>query len=236
MKRLVILAIALVAVLLLIAPVSGCASEGQLTEAYNVGYQAGYEEAYSVAYEEGHSVGYDEGHIVGYNTGRAEVKRSMEQSLQELRRELEAAYRQVEKPTYGSMFFFYYTPLKDQEYGVKNLEECLDRTWKEGLYKANVFDCSEMSAFLEWYLENEGWHTKIMTGKAPDGSGLDHAWLMVETSESGYMPVEATAWAIVYWDNPYFENYFEYPVGEFETIQEVMEYAPEEFNWWASKD
>jgi len=93
-----------------------------------------------------------------------------------------------------------------------------------------------MSVFLEWYLENEGFHTKIITGISPDDSGVKHAWLLVETSDGKYMPVEATQWSVVYWDSPYFDNYFEYGLMEFENIQEAIAYAPEEFDWWAFKD
>ena len=238
MKGLLILGIAIL--LLVSAPVTGCANKEQLTEAYNEGYQVGYDEAYTAAYDEAYTAAYDEGHAVGYNEGysegRADVKRSMEQSLDELRREMEEACRQVEKPTYGNMFYFYYTPLEDQQYGVDNLEACLNRSWKKEVYEPSLFDCSEMSAFLEWYLENEGWHTVIKTGITPNDSGGKHAWLLVETSAGKYMPVEATQWSVVLWDNPYFDNYFEYSLMEFETIQEAWEYAPTEFDWWASSD
>ena len=45
------------------------------------------------------------------------------------------------------------------------------------------------------------------------------------------MPVEATTYSIVYWNSPYFYNYFEYE-HKFETIQEALSYSPTEFNWW----
>ena len=162
------------------------------------------------------------------------MKRLMEQSLYEIRRELEEAKRQLEKPTYGDMFYFYYVPLRDQQYGVPNLERCLRDlgTWTEAAYKANIFDCSEMSALLEWYLENEGFHTAIILGEMPDDSGGKHSWLLVETSAEKYMPVEATQMSVVSWDSPYFDNYFDYGLMEFETIQEAIEYAPTEFDWW----
>lgn len=237
MRRLNWVTLGIVLTMVLSLLMSGCASKEQLDEAYNEGYQLGYNEAYTPAHEKGYTVGYNEGnkagydngHIIGYNKGLTD----MEQSLDELRRELEEAYRQVEKPTYGDMFFFYYAPLGDQQYGVEKLEACLNKTWKEEVYKAGIFDCSEMSAFLEWYLENKGWHTKIKVGKSVDGSGGRHAWLLVETRKGKYMPVEATQWSIVYWDNPFFENYFD-AERNFETIQEALEYSPTGFDWWAS--
>jgi len=131
----------------------------------------------------------------------------------------------------GAKFTFYYVSLMEQRYGVDDLQDYLQRgEWKEGAYVEGKFDCSQMSAYLEWKLENEGYHTVIVAGDSPDGSGR-HAWLLVEASKGRYMPVEATAYSIVYWNSPYFDNYFEYEY-EFETIQEALSYSPTEYNWW----
>ena len=131
----------------------------------------------------------------------------------------------------GAKFTFYYVSLMEQRYGVDDLQDYLQRgEWKEGAYIEGKFDCSQMSAYLEWKLENEGYHTVIVAGDSPDGSGR-HAWLLVEASKGRYMPVEATAYSIVYWNSPYFDNYFEYEY-EFETIQEALSYSPTEYNWW----
>ena len=130
----------------------------------------------------------------------------------------------------NAKFMFYYTRLK-QRYGVDDLEEYLDRwEWTEGTYKANEFDCSQMSAYVERRLENEGYNTVIVAGDNPSGDGK-HAWLLVETSEGKYIPVEATTISIVYWQNPYFDKYFEYDY-EFETIHEALDSNPIEFTWW----
>ena len=88
-----------------------------------------------------------------------------------------------------------------------------------------------MSAYLEMRLENEGYHTIIVAGESPFSDGR-HAWLLVETNEERYMPVEATEWKIIYWQDPCFDNYFEYD-HEFETIQDALDYNYEEYNWWA---
>jgi cell division protein FtsB len=128
-------------------------------------------------------------------------------------------------------FKFYYASLAEQRYGVYDLEDYLSRTkWVEGSYIPNIFDCSEMSAYLEWKLENEGYHTLIVAGNSPSGTGR-HAWLLVETIAGYYMPVEATTYSIVYWSNPYFDNYFVYD-HQFETIQEALDYRPTEYDWW----
>ena len=130
-----------------------------------------------------------------------------------------------------SSFSFYYVK-PEQKFGVYDLEdELYGLEWIEP-YQESVFDCSEMSAYLEWYLENEGWHTYIVCGETPWDGGY-HAWLLVETSTDHYMPVESTTIEIVWWDNPYFDNYFIYDY-RFETIQEAVDYNESEFDWWKS--
>jgi hypothetical protein len=128
-------------------------------------------------------------------------------------------------------FYFYYVR-KEQKYGVDNLHDYLAQwNWKEGAYAEGVFDCSQMSAYLEWKFENEGYHTIIVNGNSPDGDSNKHAWLLVETSEGKYTPVEATAYDIVSMKSPDFEKYFQYEF-RFESIQEALEYNPREYKWW----
>ncbi|MDH5782446.1 MAG: hypothetical protein OEZ35_02085, partial [Candidatus Bathyarchaeota archaeon] len=113
---------------------------------------------------------------------------------------------------------------------VYNLDDELDSLqWTEP-YQAGVFDCSEMSACLEWFLENRGWHVKIYRGDSPFSSGT-HAWLIVETSQGKYMPVESTNLQVVWWSNPNFDDYWEYE-NKFETIQDATDYSESQFDWW----
>ncbi len=128
-------------------------------------------------------------------------------------------------------FDFYYVKPK-QRYGVDELDSYLKQWEWVSPYQENAFDCSEMSAYLEWKLENEGWHTKIIVGKSPFGSGY-HAWLLVETTEGKYMPVESTNMRVVFWEDPYFDNYFKYD-HSFETIEEALAHSEEDFDWWNS--
>ncbi len=159
------------------------------------------DEQLAEAYSEGYDAGHSEGYNTGYNKGYEE----------------------------GEFDFYYVKP--QQRYGVDDLEEYLRRwQWAEGAYVANKFDCSEMSAYMERELENEGYHAIIVIGEAPFGGGR-HSWLLVETSVGEYMPVEPTAYSIVYWQAISFDNYFVYDY-RFETIQDALEYQPDEFNWW----
>jgi len=132
---------------------------------------------------------------------------------------------------YEDAFFLFYYVKPKQKFGVYDLEDDISGLEWNKPYQEGVFDCSEMSASLERCLENKGWHTVIVTGDSPFSSGY-HAWLLVETSEGKYMPVESTTIAIVWWSNPSFDNYFVYD-HEFETIQEALAWNESEFDWWA---
>jgi len=154
--------------------------------------------------------------------------------LNELNEELRLKQREVElleEYAEEAKFAFYYATRSEQRYGVDDLAEYLNRwEWIKGTYVAGEVDCSEMSAYLEWELEREGYHTVIVAKTTPGGLS-EHAWLLVETSAGQYMPVEATTYEIVYWEHPDFDDYFVYDY-EFETIQEAIEYSPNEFDWW----
>ena len=150
--------------------------------------------------------------------------------LQITQNQLNLAERQAET----SKFDFYYASLCKQRYGVEDLDEYLDRwQWTEGVYVKGVFDCSEMSAYIEWKLENEGYHTLIVVGQSPSNRNARHAWLLVETSSGKYMPIEVTRYELVKWDNPYFDLYFEYD-HSFETISDALDYDYDGFDWWES--
>ena len=128
----------------------------------------------------------------------------------------------------ASFDFYYIKP--EQKYGVYDLEDELSTLFWIHDYEETVFDCSEMSAYMEWYLENAGWNCNIVVGDTPFGSGR-HAWLLVETSEDAYMPVESTTIEIVWWADPNFDNYFVYE-SSFETIIEALDYLESDYDWW----
>lgn len=165
------------------------------------------EEQLAEAYSEGYDAGHNEGYNTGYDTGYEE----------------------------GKFYFYYVKP--QQRYGVDDLQEYLTRwEWQKGTYVRNKFDCSEMSVYMERILENEGYHTLIVVGPTPfPSSDPKHAWLLVEASSGGFMPVEAARegapWQVVDWSDLYFANYFKYDYT-FETIENALRYNYEEFSWW----
>ena len=146
--------------------------------------------------------------------------------------ELDTMYDELKITAQLDKFLFYYIPLVTKTTRVLDLEESLSRyRWKEDTYKTNIFDCSEMSAALERVLENEGFHTFIVRGNSPDGSGIRHTWLIVETSPNEYIPVEATNPSIISWRHPYINEYNTY-THKFETIHEALNYSQVEYGWW----
>lgn len=131
----------------------------------------------------------------------------------------------------ANKFYFYYIRPREQQFGIDKLDSFLsDKQWLQ-YYERGAFDCSHMSAYLEYKLENVGFNTLIVLGPTPWDPETSHAWLLVETSPGEYMPVEATYPSIVWWGDPYFDNYYTYD-HIFETIQEALDYWYEEFRWW----
>jgi hypothetical protein len=128
----------------------------------------------------------------------------------------------------GRFDFYYVKP--EQKYDVNKLSDYLARWRWIRPYEEGVFDCSEMSAYLEMKLENEGWHSVLVTGDSPFSSGK-HAWILVETEAGKYMPVESTNMGVVWWADPHFDAYFTYE-HRFETIQEALNYNEADFDWW----
>ena len=144
-----------------------------------------------------------------------------------------ASHKHTNEEYEDAKFSFYYVNKPDaQKFGVEMLASEIKRLKFEEQYQEGVFDCSEMSANLEWWLENNGWHAKIIVGDCPFSSGY-HAWLLVETSNGKYMPIEATTIEVVWWEDSNFYNYFKYDHC-FETIQEALAYSETSFDWWNS--
>ena len=135
-----------------------------------------------------------------------------------------------------NQFRFYYASKCERRQGVADLESYLARwKWTEGAYLYDKFDCSEMAAYLEWRLENEGYHTIIVVGDCPWNPAVKHVWLLVETGEGEFTPVEPTSYTLVKKSNPYFNRYFNYEKS-FETIFEALNHNYIEFNWWEPEE
>lgn len=93
-------------------------------------------------------------------------------------------------------------------------------------YQEDKFDCSEMSAYMEWYLEKYGFNASICTSQHFEGS-KGHAWVRVDTKD-GVVYIEATAKTdLIKRDGDY-----THPERVYESIYEVRNV--EEFDWWSA--
>ena len=127
----------------------------------------------------------------------------------------------------------YYTDI--HKYGTGSLEDlkelldhfCWTRSNDEG------FDCSEMSAYMEWYLENHGFDTIIATNYTEH-----HAWVVVKhlKSEDGDYsdyPIEVITPKPQIRYQGQRMDFYDCPDQIFNNIYEAVasEY-PWEYDWW----
>lgn len=117
-------------------------------------------------------------------------------------------------------------------------------------YELNAWDCSQMSAYMEYILENSGYHTVIRIAKV-EGSNNSHAWILVEFNQE-WLAYECTDRFWVFPDEEtalkystsqtYYCNPSMYDAGiEYEDIYELWddyqyrdgrEIFISEFGWW----
>jgi len=105
-------------------------------------------------------------------------------------------------------------------------------------YDRNVFDCSEMAAYLEWMLEKHGFNTKICLADRFANGNIAHAWVAVDIPPKRYY-VEPTALNtgvfIFSTIKPYDGNYKDYSPcnGIYEDIYAATKNSRiSEFDWW----
>ena len=111
----------------------------------------------------------------------------------------------------------------------------------EGEYKENYFDCSEMAALIEWYLEGRGVNTRILTGEHNQPHNVlvggfeytnntgDHAWVASNISGKVFL-IEPTMARIV---PESLEQYY-IPDGSYSDIYDVVDSSrsASEYDWW----
>lgn len=106
-----------------------------------------------------------------------------------------------------------YTGLENE---VNNLE------WQVE-YKPDIFDCTEMSALLEYHLENKGYTTVICAGWYERDY---HCWLEVEVVPNHFVVVEVTIPEVRTSTEDYRVQY------RFKDIYEATKINYEAFDWW----
>lgn len=110
-----------------------------------------------------------------------------------------------------------YYLIRDRIYGLENLKKALAVKWLKP-YEVHVFDCSEKSAFIEYWLERNGFNTDIVVDST-------HSWVMVEFEPENWVDVEATG------DGPNFMPRRKYN-HRFKDIYDALEYFKAEYEWW----
>lgn len=79
----------------------------------------------------------------------------------------------------------YYVPFDWDDHTIMGLERAIHNTAFTVPYSLGEFDCSEMAAFMEWYLQNKGFHVQTYIGHQDEAvRGYAHAWLAVDVITS----------------------------------------------------
>jgi len=134
-----------------------------------------------------------------------------------------------------------------EPYDIAKLEKALTDLGKlPWSYEAAYFDCSEMSAIVELYLEMSHFQTVIIVGSNPEAQGAGHAWVVTYVRDPEYkaIPVEATTLSIPEPTGNLFGEPPNQTVMNYEDfldngwtlrdIYEAITYEPDDFDWWNS--
>jgi hypothetical protein len=138
----------------------------------------------------------------------------------------------------------YYPAQGDRSHNLDYLKKVVDSWTPLATYELNVYDCSEMAAHLEWYLETNGIQAEIVEGNSPYGYSTGHAWLYAYTDTKQYA-VDATSKEIIYYEGGFLSQLF-VRVDPFyynsknvnkvyNTIFDVPKSRLAEFDWWNVK-
>jgi len=144
----------------------------------------------------------------------------------------------------------YYQSFHGTKDTLAELENFLNGGFQQILtYKADYYDCSNMSSYLEYVLENDGFDARIAYGPTPFRLMNDpdsyHCWVLVNLPGSGcWAAVEATdqafqpQWApgIIYSDNDnaykYYQNYTELYFDIYSALACDRRSWGDEYSWW----
>lgn len=110
----------------------------------------------------------------------------------------------------------YYVSIPCEDHSTKALVSMIGNSRFTIPYEFGKFDCSEMSAYLEWFLKSHGFETRMCINKSIN-SGIGgvipgHLWLMVNVTNAGQnetVYVEATSVPIKVYETGMagYENY-----------------------------
>lgn len=132
----------------------------------------------------------------------------------------------------------YYVHTACQDHTVSSLTSLVGNSRFAIPYEYGVFDCSEMSAYLDWFLKGHGFKSSICVDRIPSFGTGGHAWLKVEvTTKAGNKTVyvEATSTPIrVYESDMIGYSRYANVTDEFDSIFRFTDrgWAESEIDWW----
>ena len=120
----------------------------------------------------------------------------------------------------------YYIPdVKPQNISIEAINSmCPDLT---PYYKEDVFDCSNIAAYCQWYLTNLGIKCYIVANP-----NMNHSYLKVYSSNGTFMLdtcCKDVKHRVVYDKNLEYYNTSNYVILD---IYYAVQYNPKEFDWW----
>lgn len=143
-------------------------------------------------------------------------------------------------PEYGH----YYVSVPCEDHSAKALIDMIGNSKFSIPYEYGKFDCSEMSAYLEWFLKSHGFKTKMCINKSIasgfGGAIPGHLWIMVEvtnnnTGKNETVYVESTSIPIKVYESDMigYENYT-HPRKTFDTVFHMVTdgLLETEIDWW----
>ena len=116
----------------------------------------------------------------------------------------------------------YYLAAEKGTKTISELRETLKSIKHLHEYEAYRYDCSQMSSYTEWYLENRGFNVSIVAGNR-------HAWIIVTNIENQTeVHVECTT------EPPFIKTNREY-TNRHDTIFEACEVYCPAWDWWRER-
>jgi len=140
---------------------------------------------------------------------------------------------QTERGTVPNQYYTHNTAYENKTHGdlivfIDGFEYPTKLVWSSAPISIKTFDCSEASAYLEWALEEAGFHAFIASSR-----GQHHAWVVVKDikvseTETTDLAIESTTLEITHCK----ARYRSYDMLH-DTIYDALEHHPySEYNWW----
>jgi len=127
-------------------------------------------------------------------------------------------YKQVPHSYYSTNFF------PEQGNTVEDLRAFLSKLKIPHKYEKGVFDCSEISAYVEWILEDAGFDAYIVLAE-------DHAWNMVKVAGATYYVDLSSGKPYIFKSDKRYSKI----IKVFKNIYEAVDYyrSVKEWDWWS---